>query len=285
MKRQKSFEQEEPSIYLVPTPIGNLQEMSERALEILKSVDVIACEDTRNTGKLLKHFDIKKPLLSHHEHNQDQSISKILDKIKEGQSVAIVSDAGYPLISDPGSYLVKQSIEQDIPVISISGPNAALDALVASGLETKHYLFYGFLDAKSKKRIQELEELASFPYTILFYEAPHRIEACLKVLLSVFGDRKIVLAREISKLHEEYLRGTISEILEVCSTLKGEMVLVVSGAKKEENQISIEDAAEFVHRYMEDGLSMKKAVQQTASDLNVSKNELYQYIVKNGKFM
>lgn len=280
MKRQKSFDKKKPSLYLIPTPIGNRQEMSPRALEILKEVDMIACEDTRNTGQLLKYFDIKKPLLSHHEHNQEESIHKILGYLSQGKTIAIVSDAGYPLISDPGSALVRVCIENEFPVISISGANAALNALVASGLDSKHYLFYGFLENKSAKRKEQLKELASFPYTLIFYEAPHRIESMLKDLLDVFGDRKICLARELTKLYEEYLRGTIREILPELSSLKGEMVVVVEGAKIEKKEVGLEEAAQLVYRAIDQGISTKQAIQQTAKELGISKNELYQYVVK-----
>lgn len=280
MKRQKSFDEKKPSVYLVPTPIGNRQEMSPRALEILKEVDMIACEDTRNTGQLLKYFGIKKPLISHHEHNQEESIQKILDYLSQGKTIGIVSDAGYPLISDPGAALVRVCIENDFPVISISGANAALNALVASGLDPKHYLFYGFLETKSSKRKEQLKELDSFPYTLIFYEAPHRIDSMLKDLLEIFGDRKICLARELTKLYEEYLRGTISEILPVVSSLKGEMVVVVEGAKTIKKEVSLEEAAQLVYHEIDKGLSTKQSVQQIAQKLGISKNELYQYVVK-----
>ena len=176
MNRQKSFQNEQgAALYLVPTPIGNRNEISKRVLDTLNLVDVIACEDTRNSGQLLKTLDIHKPLIAHHEYNTQQSIPGILKLLDQGKKIAIISDAGYPLISDPGSGLVQAVIEQDIPVISLSGPNAALNALVASGLSTQHYLYYGFLDAKSTKRKKELFALKDFPYTMIFYEAPHRI--------------------------------------------------------------------------------------------------------------
>lgn len=280
MNRQKSFEGSQPAIYLVPTPIGNLQEMSPRALEALKEADLVACEDTRNTGKLLNLFEIKKPLLSHHEHNYARSIPAILQAVQEGKSVAVVSDAGYPLVSDPGQGLVYEAITRNIPVISMSGPNAAINALVASGLDCRHYLFYGFLDAKSSARKKQLESLKSLPFTLIFYEAPHRIESMLQDVLDVLGDRSMCLAREISKLHEEYLRGSVSEVLEVCSALKGEMVVVVSGADKEENQPTLEDGYELVLQNIAQGMKTKQAVKEAAAALQLSKNELYAYTLQ-----
>lgn len=275
MNRQKSFQNEEgPALYLVPTPIGNLSEMSPRALDVLSKADVIACEDTRNSGMLLKRLDIKKPLISHHEFNQDSSIPGILQLLEEGKKVALISDAGYPVISDPGSRLVENVIAQDVPVISLSGANAALNALVASGLYAGHYLFYGFLDAKSTRRKTQLESLKEFPWTLLFYEAPHRISDTLQDMQEVFGDRKICLARELTKLYEEYLRGTISEILPVCQELKGEMVLVVEGAPQKES--SQEDGLKRAEELMASGMKLKAACKQAAKETGLSANQLYQ---------
>ncbi len=283
MNKQKSFSEQKSALYLVPTPIGNLSEMSPRAIETLKAVDWIACEDTRNSGKLLKHFEISKPLLSHHEHNQDVSIPKILDRLEAGESVAVISDAGYPLVSDPGQKLVRTCVEHDIAVIPVSGPNAALDALVASGLDARHYLFYGFLDAKTTKRVKQLEALRDFPYTIVFYEAPHRIQAMLDDLYAVFGNRAMCLGREITKLHEEFLRGRVDEIRQSCDGLKGEMVVVVEGAPKQDTSVSMDEALDVVARYQSEGMTTKKAIQQTAKDLNLSKNELYQRVMRAKK--
>lgn len=280
MNRQKSFENEEaPALYLVPTPIGNRQEVSPRALAILEKADVIACEDTRNSGQLLKSLGISKPLIAHHEHNSAKSIPGIVKLLDEGKTVAVISDAGYPLISDPGAGLVQAVIDEDIPVISISGPNAALDALVASGLSTRHFLYYGFLDAKSGKRKKELEGLKAFPYTMIFYEAPHRIDDTLKDMLDVLGDRKMVLARELTKLHEEYLRGTVSEILAVCADLRGEMVLVVEGNTESDGQ-SLEDVVAKALQLAAEGLKAKQAAAAACAGSSFSKNEVYQAMMK-----
>lgn len=283
MHRKKSFETSEPKLYLVPTPIGNLQEMTPRALEVLKEANVIAAEDTRNSGKLLMAYGIKKPLISHHEHNQNTSIAQILEELENGKTVAVVSDAGYPLISDPGQSLVKAVIEKDIPVISVSGANAATNALVASGLSCRHYLFYGFLDAKSSKRKKELEDLKSFPYTMIFYEAPHRIEAMLKDVVEVLGDRNICLARELTKVHEEYIRGTVSEVISIADTLKGEMVVVVEGNTEPEKNYTLDDGIQKVDEYIKAGMKTKAAIAQAAKELDLSKNELYEYYHKQGK--
>mgnify|MGYP001485405130 FL=1 len=206
MIRQKSFENEKATLYVVATPIGNLEEMTPRAIHVLESVDVIAAEDTRNTLKLLNYFGIRTRLIAHHQHNEEQSANGLLELLRQGKNVAIVSDAGYPLISDPGSVVAKKVMEEGFNVVPISGSNAMLNALVASGMNTRHFLFYGFLKAQEKERIRELHELKYYPFTIVFYEAPHRIEKMLKSCLEVLGNRQICLARELTKKHEEFIR-------------------------------------------------------------------------------
>ncbi len=276
MKRQKSFQNDNATLYLVPTPIGNLQEMTPRALEVLKQVDVIAAEDTRNTKKLCMAYQIQKPLISHHEHNQATSIPEILHLLEQGKQVAVVSDAGYPLVSDPGQRLVKEAIEKDFNVVSLSGANAATNALVASGLSTEHYLFYGFLENKRNRRKKQLEELKEFPYTMIFYEAPHRIEDMLQDCLDVLGNREIVLARELTKLYEEYIRGTIEEVLKIASSLKGEMVVLIEGKKQEVKDFDMEEALKKVQCLVDKGIKTKDAIKQVAQEMNGSKNELYE---------
>lgn len=282
MHRKKSFESEGAKLYLVPTPIGNLQEMTPRALDVLKNADVIAAEDTRNSGKLLMAYGIKKPLISHHEHNQNTSIREILNELESGKTVAVISDAGYPLISDPGQSLVKAVIDRDIPVVSVSGANAATNALVASGLSCRHYLFYGFLDAKTNRRKKELEGLKSFPYTMIFYEAPHRIRAMLEDIAEVLGERSVCLARELTKVHEEYIRGTASEIAAIADTLKGEMVVIVEGNNDPDEKYTLDDGLKKVEEYIAAGMKPKAAIVQTAKDYDLSKNELYDYYHKQG---
>ena len=229
MNRQKSFENNQPCLYLVATPIGNLDEITYRAVKILLEVDYIGAEDTRNTIKLLNHFNIKTKLISHHEHNLLHSIPKLINLMLEGNNIALVSDAGYPAISDPGYELVKEAIKNNINVIPISGASACLNALVVSGIAPQPFLFYGFLDHFDKKKKKELEKLKNYEETIIFYESPHRITKTLKLILEIFGDREIALCREISKKHEEVIRGFLSEVIEVSNNLKGEMVIIVSG--------------------------------------------------------
>lgn len=277
MNRQKSFENDKATLYLVATPIGNLNEMTYRAVEILNSVDFIAAEDTRNTMKLLNHFDISTKLISHHEHNIQTSIPKILSLLKENHNIALVSDAGYPAISDPGYELVKEVIDNDFNVVPISGANACLNALVVSGINPQPFLFYGFLDHQDKKKKKELEELKYYKETIVFYEAPHRIKKTLQLMLSILGNRHIALAREITKKHEEINRGTIEEVLNVVDELKGEMVIVVEGSKEQPEGIIFEQSIEeHVNEFIEKGISTKDAIKEVAKQRGVSKNLIYQ---------
>ena len=277
MNRQKSFENEKPTLYLVATPIGNLSEMTYRAVETLKNVNFIAAEDTRNTVKLLNHFEIDTKLISHHEHNLVTSIPKIIQLLEEGNDIALVSDAGYPAISDPGYELVKAAITKDINIVPISGANACLNALVVSGIAPQPFLFYGFLDHQDKKKKKELELLKKYQETIVFYEAPHRIKKTLKLMLDIFGNRHIALCREITKKHEEINRGTIEEILTVVDDMKGEMVIVVEGAIDVEEDVVFEQSIEeHVNEYIEKGMSTKDAIKEVAKQRNVSKNVVYQ---------
>ena len=278
MIRQKSFENEKATLYVVATPIGNLEEMTPRAIHVLESVDVIAAEDTRNTLKLLNYFGIRTRLIAHHQHNEEQSANGLLELLRQGKNVAIVSDAGYPLISDPGSVVAKKVMEEGFNVVPISGSNAMLNALVASGMNTRHFLFYGFLKAQEKERIRELHELKYYPFTIVFYEAPHRIEKMLKSCLEVLGNRQICLARELTKKHEEFIRGTIEEVLEIVDDIKGEMVVVIEGCSEEKDP-SQDQAAPLVHEqiktYIDGGLTTNEAIKRVAKELGLSKNDLY----------
>lgn len=277
MNRQKSFEGEDARLLLLPTPIGNLSEMSDRVRQAIEQADVIACEDTRSTGKLLSLCGFKKPLLAHHEHNQSQSIPKIMELLTQGKTVGVMSDAGYPLVSDPGQALVKAAIARSVPVIPFSGPNAALDALVASGLDTSHYLFYGFLDARSSRRKRQLETLKELPFTLVFYEAPHRIEETLADVQEMLGNRQACLARELTKRFEEFLRGSLEEIREAASGLKGEMVLVVEGAPQP--QADEEAALQQVLDLIRTGMKPKEAARQVAAATGVRANQLYRQVL------
>ncbi|NBK98876.1 MAG: 16S rRNA (cytidine(1402)-2'-O)-methyltransferase [Erysipelotrichia bacterium] len=275
MKRQKSFENEVATLYLVATPIGNLNELSTRAIEILQEVDVIAAEDTRNTMKLLTHFNIGTRCIAHHLHNEKESANGLLKLLEEGKNIALVSDAGYPLLSDPGAYVVNLVIQAGYNVVPISGANAALNALVASGLSPQPFIFYGFLGNSEKERMQSLHELKDQPYTIILYEAPHRIEKMLHAALEVLGNRNICLARELTKKHEEFIRGTISEVLEIVDSLKGEMVVIVEGCTKEKDVVSAVQLSSHIDDYISEGLSSKEAIKKVAKEYGVSKNDLY----------
>lgn len=277
MYRQSSFKNDKASLYLVPTPIGNLGEMTIRSIEVLKSVNYIACEDTRNTIKLLNHFNIKAKLISHHEHNLHVAIPKILHLLEEGENIAIVSDAGYPAISDPGYELVKAVIDASYNVVPISGCNAALNALVVSGIAPQPFMFYGFLSHENKNKKKELEELKNQMMTIVFYEAPHRIKKTLTVMLEILGDRHIALCRELTKKHEEIIRGTISEVLEICDDLKGEMVIVVEGAKEiVEEEVFEQSIKEHVQSFVDKGMSAKDAIKEVAKIRKLKKNHVYE---------
>ncbi len=269
-------------LYLVVTPIGNLSEISKRSLDILNEADVIACEDTRNTRKLLTHYDIHTRLITYHNFNEEESAKGIIELLKEGQKLALVSDAGYPLISDPGYVLVQRCIEEEIPVHVAGGNNAALSGLLGSGLDTNHYLFYGFLSAKSSSAKKELETLKDFPYTVIFYEAPHRILKTLKLMKEVLGDRHACISRELSKIHEEYVRGSFSELLER-EEYRGEIVLCVEGKTKEyEEEVSEEELLKEIKRLVEEGYRVKDACEEAAKKGPYSKNQLYTLYRKNG---
>lgn len=276
MKRQKSFENDKLILYIVATPIGNLDEITYRAIQVLKDVDYIAAEDTRNTVKLLNHFDITTKMISHHEHNIVKSVPKIISLLQDGKNLALVSDAGYPAISDPGYELVKAAIDNDINVVPISGANACLDALVVSGVAPQPFLFYGFLDHQDKKKKKELTSLQDKKETIVFYEAPHRIKKTLTCMMEIFGDRKIALCRELTKKHEEIIRGNISEILSIVDELKGEMVLVVEGSSLEIKEVlSDEEIISKVDALIKIGVSSKDAIKEVSKSNQISKNKVY----------
>ena len=284
MNRQKSFENQKPTLFVVATPIGNLNEMTYRAIQVLKDVDYIAAEDTRNTVKLLNHFDISTKLVSHHEHNLMTVIPKIVHDLKNGLNIALVSDAGYPAISDPGYELVKEVIKEGMNVVPISGANACLDALVVSGIAPQPFLFYGFLDRNDKNKKKELEKLKKYQETIVFYEAPHRIKKTLKLMYDILGNRSIALCRELTKKHEEINRGTIEEILSVIDDMKGEMVIVVEGSHEEfqdQPLVFEQSIVEHVEEYIEKGMSTKDAIKEVAKERKLSKNIVYNDYHKN----
>ena len=280
--RKKVSLNSKATLFLVATPIGNLSEVSQRTLDVLNDVSVIACEDTRNTLKLLTHFDIHTKMIAYHNFNEEGSSEGILKLLEEGNDVALVSDAGYPLISDPGYTLVEKVIAAGYDIVTVSGPNAALNALVASGLDTNHYLFYGFLNSKQSQARKELEELRTFPYTLIFYEAPHRIEKTLKLMHEVLGERKACLARELTKIHEQYYRGNLSELMEL-KDLKGEMVVLVEGYREEEKEIDINELLAEVDTLIKKGEKTKDAAGTVADRYGFSKNKLYNLYLKKDK--
>lgn len=278
MKIQKSFAQQTGTLYLVPTPIGNLEDMTFRAVKTLQTVDLIASEDTRNTQKLLNHFEVKVPQKSLHEHNYNERIPELLNFLKEGNSIAQVSDAGMPSISDPGHELVVACIEENIPVVALPGATAGMTALIASGLMPQPFLFYGFLQRKRSIQKRELEELKKQTATLIFYESPHRIKETLKNLLEVLGNREVVICRELTKLYEEYLRGTAEEVIDYLSehALKGECCLLVSGATDaEEEEVFEGTLKEQVEALTLDGTSSKEAIKIVAKRHGLKKQDVY----------
>lgn len=281
--RSLNFDSTKPLLYLVSTPIGNMQEVSPRTMEVLSSVDLIACEDTRVTGKLLQILGISKNLVSIREHNEVSASQEIVKKILSGTKVAYMSDAGYPCISDPGAKLVKICLENEINVTTISGPNAALNALCASGLCENHFYFHGFLSAKESERLEELRNLVSRKETLIFYEAPHRISKTLQSLYDVFGNRKACIARELTKKHEEFIRLSLEEMLKLDpETLKGEMVIVVEGSNGEEQPIiGDNDIVNMVKTFVESGMSTKDAIKKVSEMTQVNKNHIYKLVHLN----
>lgn len=282
MKRQKSFANDNAKLYIVSTPIGNLEDITLRAINTLKTVDLIYCEDTRNTVKLLNHYDIKTKMKSFHLFNENEITSEVIGQIKNGLNIALVSDAGSPCISDPGWILVSEAIRNDIDVIVIPGVVAGITALVASGLSTERFTFYGFLSSKQKKRTEELKELKNRTETVILYEAPHRIKATLEDIDAIMPERQIVLARELTKKFEEYSRGTAREILEELDVVKGEMVIVLEGNKETEKDeelinLSIEEHYRF---YLDQGMDSKTALKQVATDRGIPKRDIYQTLFK-----
>ena len=275
--RTLNFEGKLPLLYLVATPIGNLDEMSPRAIEVLSSMDLIACEDTRNTGKLLSFFKISKPLISLREHNEMEASNKVVADLLSGKKVAYVSDAGYPCISDPGSRLVRLCLDNNINISAISGPNAALNALVASGLCSEHFYFHGFLNAKSSVRLEELRELAKKKETLIFYESPHRIQKTLIDMFTILGNRKACIARELTKKHEEFIRAGLEELSRIDpETLKGEMVIIVEGTLGElKPNVNNDDIVSMVENFVQSGMSTKDAIKRVSEITSVSKNVIY----------
>ncbi|WP_105113251.1 16S rRNA (cytidine(1402)-2'-O)-methyltransferase [Streptococcus suis] len=280
MKVQKSFKGQTSvgSLYLVPTPIGNLQDMTFRAIQTLKDVDMIAAEDTRNTGLLLKHFEIETRQTSFHEHNAHEKIPVLIDWLKSGQSIAQVSDAGLPSISDPGHDLVKAAVAEDIPVVALPGASAGITALIASGLAPQPHIFYGFLPRKAGQQKDFFQEKRAYPETQIFYESPYRVADTLENMLSVYGDRQVTVVRELTKLYEEYQRGTISKVLDYLkdTSLKGECLIIVAGAGEEELPSADDvDLKSEVEKEIAAGRKPNQAIKEVAKRYQLKKQEVY----------
>lgn len=270
---QKSYDNK-PSLYLIPTPIGNMEDITIRALNILKEVDVIFSEDTRETLKLLKYFEINKKLIACHKFNEDKVYEKVLDYLKDGKNVGLVTDRGTPVISDPGYVVSYNVIKEGFNVIGLPGPTAFVPALITSGLNPNQFLFYGFLDSKKSAKKKQLEDLKQNKYTMIFYESPFRVIETLLLIKDIMGDRNISVSREISKKYEEVYRGTISEVLEELIEPKGEFVIIVDCNKQEETYDDI-DLVSHVKILINEGLSEKDAIKKVAKLHNVEKNKVY----------
>ena len=268
---QKSYDNK-ASLYLVPTPIGNLEDITFRAISVLKSVDIILCEDTRESTKLLKHYDINKKLIACHEFNEDKILDKVKNILDSGKNIALISDQGSPIISDPGFILARYLINNGYNVISLPGPTAFVPALSSSGLNPSPFIYYGFLNSKKSKREMELKKLVNYPYLIIFYEAPHRLNSTLKSILDIFGDRNISISREISKKYETIYRDKISNLIDNIE-LKGEFVITVEGNSELVDYSNL-DIVEHVQLYLDD-LSEMDAIKRVAKERGVSKSEIY----------
>ena len=275
------MEEKKGKLYIVATPIGNLEDITLRAIHILKSVDLIAAEDTRHTLKLLNHFQISKPLISNHRHNEELKTDILIEKLLEGQNIALVSDAGTPGICDPGEVIIRKCIEQGIEVIPIPGACAMINALIASGINTKEFVFLGFLPLNKKLRKEKLEEIRESEKTIILYEAPHKLMSTLNDLKEILANRQMVLAREITKIHEEFIRGNKEEVLEKAENLKGEMVLIIEGNEKKDKKDNFEGLTleEHYKLYEKQGLEKKEIIKRIAKDRGISKNEVYQKFI------
>ncbi|MGG0739921.1 16S rRNA (cytidine(1402)-2'-O)-methyltransferase [Niallia taxi] len=283
MWQQKSYKNDGGLLYLIPTPIGNLEDMSFRAVRILKEADIIAAEDTRNTKKLCNHFEITTPIVSYHEHNKEASGRKLIETLQSGKTVALVSDAGMPTIADPGYELVVAAVENRLPVVPLPGANAALTALIASGLPTHPFYFYGFLNRQKKEKKKELEALKYISGTVLLYESPHRLKETLQLIKDILGDRNISLCRELTKIYEEFIRGTIDEVIDWANTdeIRGEFCIVIEKGEaveaSDEQWWTSLSIVEHVNHYIEvDDLQAKEAIKRTAVDRGMPKREVYQ---------
>ena len=263
-------------LYLIATPIGNLGDITYRAVETLRNVDIIAAEDTRHSLKLLNYLEISKPMISYHRHNEETKSDRLIEKLNNGENIALVSDAGTPGICDPGEEVIKKAIEEKIEVIPIPGACAFVNALIASGLDTKEFTFLGFLPLNKKLRKEKLDEINKSEKTIIIYEAPHKMKNTLTDLKDILNNRKIVLARELTKIHEEFIRSNIDELIENINNIKGEMILIIATEKtEEENKLNNLTLKEHYKYYEKQGFDKKEIIKKIAKDRNVNKNEIY----------
>lgn len=271
-------------LYLVATPIGNLEDITLRAIRILKEVDIIAAEDTRQTLKLLNHLGISKQLISYHRHNEEVKVDLLIEKLEEGNSIALVSDAGTPVISDPGEIIVKEALKRGIHIIPIPGACALINGLIASGLDSKEFCFLGFLSLNKKIRKEKLEEIRNENKTIILYEAPHKIINTLKDLSEILGDREVVIARELTKIHEDFIKGTTTELLEKYNEPRGEHIIIIQGneIKKENIQNDLLNSMtidQHYNYYEKQGFSKNDIIKKIAKDRKVTKNEIYKLFI------
>ena len=272
----------EGNLYIIATPIGNLEDITLRALRILKEVDLIAAEDTRQTLKLLNYYEINKPLISYHRHNEEIKSEILIEKLKKGENIALVSDAGTPGICDPGEEVIKKAICENIKIIPIPGACAMINALICSGISTKEFEFLGFLPLNKKLRKEKMDEIKNSNKTVIIYEAPHKMKSTLEDLKEILGNRNIVLARELTKIHEEFIRQNIDELLKNIDSLKGEMILIIeknSEVKTDENKLNILSLDEHYKFYEKQGLNKKEIIKKIAKDRKLNKNEIDMYFL------
>lgn len=269
---QKSYN-DTPTLYLIPTPIGNMKDITYRSVEILKEVDVLFCEDTRVTSILLKNLEITKKMISSHKYNEREKKDKVLEYLKLGNNVGLVSDRGTPIVSDPGYEVARYIIENGFNVVSLPGATAFLPALTSSGIDPYPFIFFGFLDSKENERKKQLENLMDYDMTLIFYESPHRLLQTLKNMYEILGNRRIAISREITKKFEEIIRSNIEDTIDNFKPLKGEIVIIVEGSKEIENSLSI---SENVNLYIKQGFSAMEAIKKTAKERKIPKSKVYE---------
>ena len=282
MDKRQVFCNDKATLYLIATPIGNLSDISSRTKESLECVEYLLCEDTRNTIKLLEHLNIKKPMVSYHKFNEKEMVSKVIKDLEDGKNIGLVSDAGYPGISDPGYIVSREAISYGYNVSCIGGPSAFIHALVCSGIDSSHFMFYGFLDSKQSARISELETLLNNKETLIFYETSNRMNDSLLDMKKVFGNRKFCVARELTKKYEEFIYGNLEEVNGSNIEVKGECVVIVEGNKNETFNLD-SNMIEVIEELLDNNIRAKDIAKMLSKITNISKNEIYDFIVKNYK--